>query len=61
MQDALVGWLLEMAKGQPLVMVWEDLHRADPSTPERLGLGICHAPIARILTPLTFRHKFRPP
>jgi predicted ATPase len=37
-QDTLVAWLLEEAERQPVLAVWEDLHWADPSTLEWLGL-----------------------
>ena len=35
--DALVAWTLEEAERQPVLVVWEDLHWADPSTLEYLG------------------------
>jgi Adenylate and Guanylate cyclase catalytic domain len=41
--------------------VWEDLHWADPSTLEFLGLLIDQTPTARMLTLLTCRPEFRPP
>jgi hypothetical protein len=37
-QEALIAWLLAEAAQQPVLMVWEDLHWADPSTLELLGL-----------------------
>ena len=36
--DALLAWLWEEARRQPVLVVWEDLHWADPSTLENLGL-----------------------
>src|SRR5215831_19267806 len=59
--DALVAWMLEEAERQPVLMVWEDLHWADPSTHELLGLFIDQAPTAPILHLLTFRPEFVPP
>jgi predicted ATPase len=59
--DALVAWMLEEAERQPALMVWEDLHWADPSTLELLGLFIDQAPTAPILHLLTFRPEFVPP
>ncbi len=42
--DNLVGWLLEEAESQPMLMVCEDLHWADPSTLEYLGMLLDQAP-----------------
>jgi TOMM system kinase/cyclase fusion protein len=59
--DALVAWLLEEAERQPVLAVWEDLHWADPSTLEFLGLVLDQVPTARMLTLLTCRPEFHPP
>jgi len=59
--DTLVTWLLAAAERQPVLVVWEDLHWADPSTLELLGLVIDQAPTARMLTLATYRPEFRPP
>lgn len=59
--DAIVAWLLEEAAQQPALLVCEDLHWADPSTLELLGLLIERVPTARILALLTFRPTFDPP
>jgi class 3 adenylate cyclase len=42
--DALVAWLAAQAERQPMLAVWEDLHWADPTTLEILGLVIEQAP-----------------
>jgi class 3 adenylate cyclase/predicted ATPase len=60
-QDMLVAWLLEEAERQPVLAVWEDLHWADPSTLETLGLMVEQAPTATMLQVLTFRPEFAPP
>jgi class 3 adenylate cyclase/predicted ATPase len=60
-QDALAAWLLEEAERQPVLAVWEDLHWADPSTLEFLGLVVDQAPTAPMLNVLTFRSEFAPP
>jgi class 3 adenylate cyclase/predicted ATPase len=59
--EVLVAWLLAEAEHQPGLVVWEDLHWADPSTLELLGLVIEQAPTARLLTLVTARPEFRPP
>jgi predicted ATPase/class 3 adenylate cyclase len=60
-QEALVAWLLADAGRQPVLAVWEDLHWADPSTLELLGLLLDQVPTARLLLVLTARPEFRPP
>jgi TOMM system kinase/cyclase fusion protein len=59
--EALVAWLLAAAAQQPVLAIWEDLHWADPSTLELLGLFLDQAPTARLLLVLTARPEFRPP
>jgi predicted ATPase len=44
-----------------MLVIWEDLHWADPSTLELLGLLLDQAPTARLLLVLTARPEFRPP
>jgi class 3 adenylate cyclase/predicted ATPase len=60
-QEALVAWLLAETAQQPVLAVWEDLHWADPSTLELLGLLLDQVPTARLLLVLTARPEFRPP
>jgi predicted ATPase len=43
-QEALIAWLAAEAEQQPILAVWEDLHWADPSTLEWLGLWLDQAP-----------------
>jgi class 3 adenylate cyclase/predicted ATPase len=59
--DALVVWTLEEAERQPLLVVWEDLHWADPSTLEYLGLLLDQSRTSAMLNLLTFRPEFVPP
>jgi predicted ATPase/class 3 adenylate cyclase len=59
-QEALVAWLLEEAERQPVLAVWEDLHWADPSTLEVLGLVLDQVTTARMLILLTCRPEFHP-
>jgi class 3 adenylate cyclase/predicted ATPase len=60
-QDALITNLLEIAEDAPLLALWEDLHWADPSTLELLGLLIEQAPTASLLIIATARPEFVPP
>ena len=60
-QEALIAWLVEEAEQQPVLAVWEDLHWADPSTLEWLGLFLGQAPTVHMLTLLTCRPEFHPP
>ncbi len=59
--DAVAGWLLEMAEQRPVLNVWEDLHWADPTTLELLGLYLEQSPTVPILNVLTYRPEFHPP
>jgi class 3 adenylate cyclase/predicted ATPase len=59
--DALAGWLLEMAERTPVLHAWEDLHWADPTTLELLGLYIEQSPTVSMMNVLTYRPEFVPP
>jgi class 3 adenylate cyclase/predicted ATPase len=59
--DALVAWLAAQAERQPVLAVWEDLHWADPTTLEMLGLVIEQAPTVAMLHVLTSRPTFTSP
>lgn len=59
--DALVAWLFEEAERQPLLVIWEDLQWADPSTIEMLDLFIDQVPTAPLLSVLTCRPEFVSP
>ncbi|HWP91301.1 MAG TPA: adenylate/guanylate cyclase domain-containing protein [Thermodesulfobacteriota bacterium] len=59
--EALISWLMEVAKNQPVLFVMEDLHWADPSTLEFLNLLIDREPKAPIFIVLTFRPEFISP
>jgi hypothetical protein len=58
--QALVAWLIAEAERQPVLAVWEDLHWADPSTLELLGLLLDQTPTAPLCTLLTCRLEFAP-
>ncbi len=59
--NVLVEWVLKEAQREPFMAVWEDLHWADPSTIELLGLIIERSTTVPLLTLLTFRPEFQPP
>jgi predicted ATPase len=59
--DALVAWMVAEAERQPVLVTWEDLHWADPTTLEALGLVIDQAPTMAMLHVLTSRPEFSPP
>jgi predicted ATPase/class 3 adenylate cyclase len=58
--EAVQSWLLSMAEREGLVLVFEDLHWADPSTLELLGHLLDQVATARLLVVLTFRPEFSP-
>jgi len=57
----IVGWALASARIQPLVIVIEDLHWADPSTLEAIQLLAEQGPTAPLLLICTARPEFRAP
>ncbi len=59
--DALLALLLGLADEQPLALIAEDLHWADPSSLELFALLVAQARDARLLTVFTFRPQFEPP
>ncbi len=58
--DALAAWLLDEAERKPVLNVWEDLHWADPTTLELLGLYIEQSPTVSMLNVFTYRPEFAP-
>jgi len=59
--DAIVAWLIELAEGAPVLMAWEDLHWADPTTLETLGMLIEQVPTAALLVLAIYRPELTPP
>jgi TOMM system kinase/cyclase fusion protein len=59
--EALLSWVLALGEKQPVVLLVEDLHWADPSTLEWLGLLIEQCATASVLLLLTFRPDFEVP
>ncbi len=56
--EALIAYFLGRSRRQPLLMVFEDVHWADPSTLELLDDLIDHVASARLLLLMTFRPDF---
>jgi class 3 adenylate cyclase/predicted ATPase len=59
--DALVAWLAAEAERRPVLAVYEDVHWADPSTLELLGMLVEQSPTVPMLHVLAFRPDFMPP
>ena len=58
---AVLSLLFEMAEKEPVVLVIEDLHWADPSTVELLGQLAGEVGSARVLALFTARPELTPP
>jgi hypothetical protein len=58
---AIVGWLLSLARSTPLAFAVEDLHWADPSLLELLGMLVERAAVEPLMVLLTSRPEFRAP
>lgn len=59
--EVLASLLIERASRQPLLLIVEDLHWADPTTIELLGLVIDQAPTVSILAIFTHRPEYVSP
>src|SRR5262245_24731568 len=59
--DALLAWMGAEGERQPVLVAWEDLHWADHTTLELLGLVIEQTPTVERLDVLTYRPEFIPP
>jgi predicted ATPase/class 3 adenylate cyclase len=58
---ALVEQIARLAAHQPVLAVWEDVHWADPTSLELLGLSIDRLQGLPVLGVITFRPEFTPP
>ena len=58
---AVTNWIMASAKTQPLVLAFEDLHWADPTTIEVLGGIAERGALAPLFVVATARPEFRPP
>jgi len=59
--DALAGWLIYEAELDTVLHVWEDLHWADATTLELIGICIEQSPTVSMMNILTYRPGFLPP
>lgn len=59
--ESIVELLMALTAEQPVLLIVEDLHWADPSTRELLDLIVEQVSTAPVLILLTFRPEFRPP
>jgi predicted ATPase/class 3 adenylate cyclase len=59
--ELLVDLVAGLARRQPVLAVFEDLHWVDPSTLELLGLLVDRAVRLPVLLVMTFRPEFQPP
>ena len=59
--EALVRQLEGLARQQPVVMVFEDVHWIDPTSRELLDLIVEHVRSLPVLLIVTFRPEFQPP
>ena len=59
--EVLLEQLSGLARREPVLAIYEDVHWADPSTLELLGLVIERVQRLRVLVLITFRPEFQPP
>jgi class 3 adenylate cyclase len=59
--DAIVAWVLAGARAQPVLLAFEDLQWADPSTVEVMNELAAQSARAPLLVVATTRPEFRPP
>jgi predicted ATPase/class 3 adenylate cyclase len=59
--ESVITWLLREAERQPGLVIWEDIHWADPSTLALLSLFLDQVPRAPFFALCTYRPTFQPP
>ncbi len=60
-QEVLIAWLIAAAERQPVLAVFENLHWADPSTLELMGIFLERVQTLPVLSVLSYRPEFKPP
>ena len=58
---ALLRYLASLTRGQPVLMIFEDLHWTDPTSRELLDLAVEHVARTPVVLIATFRPEFEPP
>jgi class 3 adenylate cyclase/predicted ATPase len=61
MLDALVSQMEGLSQTRPVLLIFEDVHWADPTSIELLGLMVGRAQSMPVLVVITFRPEFSPP
>jgi predicted ATPase len=59
--EALLRQFAGLARRQPALIIFEDLHWADPTSRELLDLAVEHVARMPVLLVPTFRPEFQPP
>ncbi|MCZ6731059.1 MAG: AAA family ATPase [Gammaproteobacteria bacterium] len=59
--EALVAQMDGLSRKQPVLLIFEDVHWADPTSLELLGLIVDRAQSVPVLVVITFRPEFSPP
>jgi predicted ATPase len=59
--EALVAQVAALSRQNPLLMIFEDAHWADPTSLELFGRIVDKVPTLRVLLIVTFRPEFEPP
>jgi predicted ATPase len=59
--EALTAQLEALAKGKPVLMIFEDVHWIDPTSLEAVGRAVDRLKALRVLLIVTYRPEFEPP
>ncbi len=59
--EALTAQLEALAKGKPVLMIFEDVHWIDPTSLEALGRAVARLRTLGVLLIVTYRPEFEPP
>ena len=61
MMEALVSQLMDLARQNPVLMIFEDAHWSDPTSLEAFGQAVNQIRTSPVLVIVTFRPEFTPP